>query len=162
MIGLTLATILPPWNEGGVVGEMEIPLDLQEPLPRNPRCHREVVESVGGGPVIIQVGQPVQTHEDGESQVCSEFFTTSLPFRHQTISLVCGCKTGCCIPVGLHDNVDHFGGEKERNISVESDETGTVGPVALLNGSTTTFVRLLDHSASWSPVASVLRLLPLP
>ena len=67
--------------------------------------------------------------------------------------------------------------KKDRNISVGLDETGTFGPVSLVNGSTLTLVRLLDHSSSssgcWSLLPGVVflpprvlllppRLLPLP
>ena len=55
--------------------------------------------------------------------------------------------------------------KKERNISVGSAETATVGPVGRVNVSTDTVVKLLDHSfsiESGSLLLACSRVVPLP
>ena len=54
--------LLSTWNDGVIVGEVKILLDLKETLSWYSRSYWEVVEGVIGGPVVIQVRQPVHRH----------------------------------------------------------------------------------------------------
>ncbi len=53
-----------------VVGEVEVPLDLQKPLPWNPGGNWEIVENGVDRPIVIQVRKLDETDQDGEPKVC--------------------------------------------------------------------------------------------
>ena len=140
---------LTTWGDGGVVCKVQIPLDLEKPLPWYSRGDGEVVESFSGGPVVIQVRELCHAHQDAKPKVGSDLLLTCAPVLYLSTSRDRGRETGGSVPVCLcGDVLDELRSEEleEHVCRICSDRYGWTN-ISL----TTTSASELDHSCSSIP-----------
>ena len=89
-----------PQGQSGVVNEVEVPGDFFECVSRYTGGNELVVELVISRPIVADLRQSIDPHNDHKTEVCSDFCEVGLPCG----GTVCSSETLCCKQVGLSDN----------------------------------------------------------
>ena len=91
---------LIPQRQTSVVDEVQVPGNLLKPVTGYPRCYKCVVELLITGPIVSDLWESVDTHDNHETKVCLDLCHVCLPCGCS----ICSCKTLCCKPVCLPYN----------------------------------------------------------